>query len=552
MQDAHTGPGRSTPDNQSVRRTNSRVNSTHLPTPTTAVRKRPAVPAAQRAGDTSPMPHVNRKAAHQSSITSKKLIVLCDIDLTLSDSDDNPLEVLPQSKKSDKVLEAQCSPATRSLPTPSSRNVVANMHVKNVYTGPTTPASNVRKTALPRISPQCFPTAARGVPAHKFANIPPLSSVTPSARTLPHVLPLSPTRGRLSKSTSEVFTVKVSGAPDGPLSSNRTFSGSHSSDRPDDDNPFDSTVCKDPSAIHGQRKVYQSPSAESSTVTLDTSDTPTEINIPVQAVASSQSQYLLSIEATPKRNRSHPCHDFVPGSQTQEEGELFIGMQPFSVPNRATEISVGNQKLTLERAEEASRTLSPFRVHTPRLSGTALNASSEGTRQVVGPSPSSRPPVQCRKADRHRSRTRSYSPSSNTLSRQDSMNVPSILSDDSATEPESDTEIRNCAAQIAQKRADRAPTSPRGALRPFVSPLVSPVRQRYTPEPSVPSSLGALMEDGVGLSVPMSNALSRFHGMRLRRQSDPSDSLPSVARNFMDMFKGDGSYPDDFPNSLRV
>ncbi|KAI6047067.1 hypothetical protein EDC04DRAFT_2621562 [Pisolithus marmoratus] len=535
VKDAHTSLGQCTPDNQSVHRAKARTSLTHLPTPTTAVRRRPAVPAAQRAGDASPIPQVNPMAAEQSSTTSKKPTMLCEIDLTLSDSDDRPLESFPQSEKSEQVHEARRSPAIQLLQALSSGDAVARLHAKNIHTGLTTPATDVPKTALSPISPSFSPTAARGAPAHKFANTSPL--LTPSL--LPHVSSSSPTRTCTSKSASGVFTEEV--LP--------------SSSRPDDGNPFDSTVDAHPLGPEVQRNVHQSSSAESSTFAFDTSGPPTEVDIPVQVIASSQSQYLLSIEATPKRNRSRRCVDLVPGSQTQEEVELLIGMQPFAVPNRAAGILLGNQELASERVSEASRTLSSVPVHTPRPSG-AADESSGRIQQVFSTPPLSRSPIQRWQAYHGRSPARSHFPSSNTLSQGGLTVVPSALGDDSATEPESDNEILQCVAQIGRKRAIMAPSSSsRGRTsRPMVSPLVSPVRRRYTPGPELPvsGSLDTLMEDGAGLSVPASSALSRFDGRCLRGRSDPSDSLPSVVREFMDMFKGDGSYPDDFPNSLRV
>ncbi|KAI6164980.1 hypothetical protein EDD17DRAFT_1754821 [Pisolithus thermaeus] len=538
--DAHASLGQCTPDNRSVRRAKARTGSNHLPTPETAVRKRPAVPAAQRTGDASPVPQVNREAAGQSPTTRKEPIMLCEIDLTLSDSDDKPLEVPPQSKRPKRVHEARHSPAIRSLPAPLSSNEVARL-----YTGLATPATNVRKTVPSRTFLPVSPTAARRVPAHKFAGIPPLPSVVriSSARLLPRASPLSPTRARSSKSTSGVFTDEVPASSSEPLPCHRADSGLHLSDRSESDNSSNSMVNEYSPGPSGRRNVYQSSSVVSSK-----SDTPTEVNIPVQAVASSQSQYLLSIEATPKRNRSRRYDNLVPGSQTQEECELFIGMQPFPTANRAAWISAGNQE-----TDETSRTLSNS-VHTPGVSGATSNASSEGTQQLFSTPPLSRSPAQCGKVYQRRLRARSCSPPSNALSREGSTVVPSTLGDGSATEPESDNEILQCVAQIGRKRAGPAPSSSlRGRVpRPLVSPLVSPVRRRYTPEPSVSGSLEAVMEDEAGPSVPTYDVLSRFDGRRLRRQSDASDSFPSVVRDFMDMFKGDGSYPDDFPNSLRV
>ncbi|KAI6096336.1 hypothetical protein EDD16DRAFT_661597 [Pisolithus croceorrhizus] len=78
---------------------------------------------------------------------------------------------------------------------------------------------------------------------------------------------------------------------------------------------------------------------------------------------------------------------------------------------------------------------------------------------------------------------------------------PPTLRDGTETEPASDTEILQCEAQNGQKRAGLAPSSSsRGRTsRHLVSSLVSLVRRRYTPEPSVSGSLGTIMEDEAGL-----------------------------------------------------
>ena len=57
------------------------------------------------------------------------------------------------------------------------------------------------------------------------------------------------------------------------------------------------------------------------------------------------------------------------------------------------------------------------------------------------------------------------------------------------------------------------------------------------------------MQDGAGMSIPGTYTPSGFDRRSLGRRSA---SFPSVVRDFMDMFTGDGSYPDDFPESLRI
>jgi len=123
-----------------------------------------------------------------------------------------------------------------------------------------------------------------------------------------------------------------------------------------------------------------------------------------------------------------------------------------------------------------------------------------------------------------------------------------VQDDGSETEPESDvpvpvrlsTEVGKCRSQgVAQWPPA---TSPRASvLHSRASAQHSPYRKRQMLASSCTSSLDDLMREGAGMSVPSSRRGFMF----------PSSATPTVARDFLDMFQGDGSYPDDFPESLR-
>lgn len=119
--------------------------------------------------------------------------------------------------------------------------------------------------------------------------------------------------------------------------------------------------------------------------------------------------------------------------------------------------------------------------------------------------------------------------------------------DDSETEPESEipfvkppTEIVNRKPEDAVQRPQATP--PRTSIpRSNPSTIVSPYRKRHTPELSYTSSLDDLMQQGAGMSVPTPR----------RPFLLPSRTPPPAVREFLAMFQDDGSYPDDFPESLR-
>jgi hypothetical protein len=116
--------------------------------------------------------------------------------------------------------------------------------------------------------------------------------------------------------------------------------------------------------------------------------------------------------------------------------------------------------------------------------------------------------------------------------------------DDSETEPESEipfvkppTEIVNRKLEDAVQRPQATP--PRTSIP--CSTIISPYRKRHTPDLSYTSSLDDLMQQGAGMSVPTPR----------RPFLLPSRTPPPAVREFLAMFQDDGSYPDDFPESLR-
>jgi hypothetical protein len=126
------------------------------------------------------------------------------------------------------------------------------------------------------------------------------------------------------------------------------------------------------------------------------------------------------------------------------------------------------------------------------------------------------------------------------------------VEDDSTTEAESDTDILDYVAKIGKLQAQRIHTPVQDCpSRPVISPLVSPARPRIAVEASFAGSTQFLMREGAGLSVP-GTYTSPSRALARRRLPAPSDSVPSVVQDFVEMFQGDGSYPEDFPESLRM
>lgn len=471
----------------------------HLHTPATSTRRHAKRADIQSVEDASPKP---RKP--------------CEIDLTVSDSDEPPA----------------ASPF-HSLPTPSSTNESTRNGVSNLsnqlprtsHTGLFTPSTTARK--LPAPGPTRFFQDPSPTAVHSRSSKSNIASAVP--------LKFSHTKHSVQSDKS--------------VSKDHTTAGNSDSSKPrDNDNPFAIPVIKPLPVIHTNRcqRAPVEPTATESNLGVLEADGDTHTSF--QTVPSSQSQYLLPPDATPTRNRINRYDDIVPGSQTQEEGEIFMGMPPYSFHKGSVRESGGGHLSTMQVDPQSLRhspntayRLTPSKAQTPQTQKTSPNRS----KLNVDPT---KTPTRYKRASQ---RTHALSPSSHTLSRKDSMDVPPVLGDESLTEPESETEIQECLAAIKQRRTERAhiPSPSRVEVsRPLISPLVSPMRRRYTPELSISASLEALMQDGAGMSIPGTCTSSNFERKCLGRRG----SFPSAVRDFMDMFTGDGSYPDDFPESLRI
>ncbi|KAH7931277.1 hypothetical protein BV22DRAFT_1115648 [Leucogyrophana mollusca] len=328
-------------------------------------------------------------------------------------------------------------------------------------------------------------------------------------------------------------------------------------------------------------------------------------------VLSSQSQYLLGLDATPRRKRTSifpsPTRGdlmspsrrsgAVPSSQTQEEREMFMSMPPPLIPAGL----IGRP----ENGEPAYvySPKSPFKRHmelpclksvTPRRTTQSKYQRSRqftlGSSSITSPSrsPANTTPTCSRiiAALQRRRMSTLDSPSRRSAkkspTRRTSLEEPSgIEDDDSATEPESDSEMVRFVAELSRKRAQQQNDSLTEAesdteIVQFVARLSRGQAQLQSPptstaaqkSPRARRSSGSgllrsiasepsfcydgtatLMRDGAGPSIS-----GRYTRRGVNR--DPFDfadsSLPSVVRDFMDMFEGsDSSYPPDFPESLR-
>lgn len=312
---------------------------------------------------------------------------------------------------------------------------------------------------------------------------------------------------------------------------------------------------------------------------------PASSNIIEDLVPSSQSQYLLPVDATPSRKRiSKPVRTSyskpVPSSQSQESE---MGMPP-SPRNELNELRLPR---SVKHTHVLLRYLRTPVHHYNRSSRRRLH------QFTLEPSPATSPisspegflhPFLATKSPRSRASSiasPSRSPLKHTPRRiagnispmkpmghtESVKNVRPEQEDDSVTEPESDAEVlkpvqddgsetepesevpvpvrlpTEVGKWRSQGMAQWPPaTSPRASLlHSRASAKRSPYRKRQMIASSCTSSLDDLMREGAGMSVPSSR-----RGFMLL-----SSATPAVARDFLDMFQGDGSYPDDFPESLR-
>ncbi|OAX39152.1 hypothetical protein K503DRAFT_799867 [Rhizopogon vinicolor AM-OR11-026] len=295
-----------------------------------------------------------------------------------------------------------------------------------------------------------------------------------------------------------------------------------------------------------------------------------------ELVPSSQSQYLLPVDATPSRKRilkPMRTRDYepVPSSQSQER-EMNMPTSPGSLLNQlswtrvevdlptphpilhVTHHNLSSRKrlhqFTLVPSPATSSVGSPSK----GFSHSFLATKSSRNRASFVASPSRSPLKRTPRGVKGKiSPIKKPMSVENVRPEQEDDSVtepesePEVLKpgqdDGSETEPESDVASVRPPAEIGKCVAQWPPaTSPRASiLHSSTSIKRSPYRKRQTPASSYTSSLDDLMREGAGMSVPAS------HGSFML----PSSAIPAVARDFFNMFQGDGSYPDDFPESLR-
>ncbi|KAG1753744.1 uncharacterized protein EDB91DRAFT_1343126 [Suillus paluster] len=307
-------------------------------------------------------------------------------------------------------------------------------------------------------------------------------------------------------------------------------------------------------------------------------------NIIEELVPSSQSQYLLALDATPSRKRiakpvSITNYEPVPSSQSQEEGAMTMASLPgdlldklslastdFPTPRPITHVAHFNRserkrphQFTLGSSPATSPVCSPSK----GFSRSFLATKSPINRASFVASPSRSPlkPTSRRSVDK-------TSPLKKPVERTESMvNVLPAQEDDSVTEPESEPEVVKpqavqdddsetepesevpvrLPAEIANRKPQDVAKLPRATLPKASIPHAStssqhsPYRKRQTPDSSYASSVVDLMQEGAGMSVPVSRRCFLL----------PSRTPPPVVRDFLEMFQDDSSYPDDFPESLR-
>ncbi|KAG8218822.1 hypothetical protein J3R82DRAFT_4500 [Butyriboletus roseoflavus] len=313
--------------------------------------------------------------------------------------------------------------------------------------------------------------------------------------------------------------------------------------------------------------------------------------IPMMPVPSSQSQYLLHLDATPKRKRCSRHIEHVISSQTQEERELTLSMshKPAAMASLSVRVSPG--KCTPRGNTQIHRPSCSKRksrhVYTPGSTpvGSPIDSSTGPSRSLSATKKASDELLSKSLSPLRRKRLASFhSPGCKTKTprgpgRHDSIeNIPlahiedsltepesdsdilqvpchspgfrnacppvrcgfaqGCLEDDSATEAESDTEILHFVAGIGKKQpCERTSEVSRedAPPPPVISPLVSPARPRIAAMPSIVGFTQITMQEGAGLSVP--GSCTSYPSMEQLQTC--SESLPSVVRDFIRMFPGD-------------
>ncbi|KAG2755761.1 hypothetical protein P692DRAFT_20861164 [Suillus brevipes Sb2] len=341
----------------------------------------------------------------------------------------------------------------------------------------------------------------------------------------------------------------------------------------DPDDPF---TC----ASRDNEVVHATPASSPDLPSRDLQSAPAIIE---ELVPSSQSQYLLALDATPSHKRiAKPVsinYEPIPSSQSQQEGVLSMTSLSGNLLN----------KLSLARIEADLPTPRPVvHVANNRSERKPLHqftlGSSPATSPVVSPSKQFSLSFLVTKSPRNRS-SFVASPSCSPLRRTPHRildkisplkkpvecpapvkNVCPVEEDDSVTEPESEPEVLKPAqdddsetepeseipivrppTEIANRKPEDVAQRPQAIVHKAPIPhsnsstILSPYRKRQTPDLSYASSLDDLMQQGAGMSVPVSR----------RPFLLPSRTPPQAVRDFLEMFQDDGSYPDDFPESLR-
>ncbi|KAH7888016.1 hypothetical protein F5I97DRAFT_1828899 [Phlebopus sp. FC_14] len=551
-----TGSARGRPTNAPV---------THLPTPSASTRKRVSSTRGAQPGS-SYLQASSRKTG--KAVTAHASAVSDVIDLTRTDTEDSP--ATPSSHSRPHVRHGQ------HMPPAQPPEVVLP-----------TPATGLRRAPASGVSES--PSAARS----RFSRL--TIAFRPSSNpSLP--------RQALAAPKSHVPTADRGGRPCCDCGSRNTL---HLVDERD---PFSEHVDPDgPVNTNIPHEIQHRMITRQSIYELHASEVS---HVPVRPVPSSQSQYLLHIDATPKRKRISTRKVSVPSSQVQEERELDMSRLPPLVPESAVREDVEDESSKCNGSQTSSMRAPPPHsdVRTPRrtrhgcVNRHAYTLGSSPLTSPVtspnGPSGSflvtklaldkgslkpphpkgkvspwrssaheTRPP-HCRKLVREDSvkgappvaeddsetELETFSPNRKAPSSKVPCklvggkppdDVSLVPGEDSVTEPESDTDILHCVAAIGKKRVQQVhvhSVPAVGSRHDVESTLKSQSAKRASS-----NSTQNLTQEGP--SLPDAYALRAFGRTRL---PGSTDSIPSVVREFMHMFQGDGSYPQDFPESLRT
>ncbi|KAG2370110.1 hypothetical protein BDR07DRAFT_1456467 [Suillus spraguei] len=301
-----------------------------------------------------------------------------------------------------------------------------------------------------------------------------------------------------------------------------------------------------------------------------------------ELVPSSQSQYLLALDATPSHKRIAKFlsinYEPIPSSQSQEEGAMTMtslsrsSLNKLSLAGIEADLPTPRPIAYVRNNRSERKPLHQFTLGSSPATSPVVPSSkgfprsfsaTESPRNrssfVASPSPSRSKGTPRRILDK-------VSPLKEPMECRGPVKIVCPVEDDSVTEPESEPEALKPAqdddsetepeseipivrppTEIANRKPEdvaqwpQATTSRTSIPHSNPSAKFSPYRKRHTPDLSYTSSLEDLMQQGAGMSVPMSR----------RPFLLPSRTPPPAVRDFLEMFQDDGSYPDNFPESLR-